>query len=177
MRFESRQIIPFPLEDVFRLIRDRLQELVPYLPNVKKIDTESRQQVGNGQIRLVNRWHGKGEIPKVAQKLVQPEKLAWLDTAVWDENDRTCRWEISPMFFRDNVSCKGANFYRAEGPDRTCMEITGEILIRTKGIPGVPRLLENKISEQIEKFIVKLLTPNLGSLAEGVTRYLQGGKK
>ena len=173
MKFESSQVIPFPLEDVNRLVRDNLQELVPYLPNVRRIDAESREEVGKGQIRFVNRWHGKGEVPKVAQKLVQPDKLAWLDTATWDENEKTCRWEITPMFFRENVACRGVNFYRAEGPGKTRMEITGDLTIQSKGIPGIPRLLEKKIAEQIEKFIVKLLTPNIGSLAEGATRYLQ----
>ena len=174
MKFESSQIIPFPIEQVFHLVRDQLEELVPFLPNVNKIEAQSKEEEGEGKVRIVNRWHGKGEIPKVARKLVSPDKLTWLDTAVWDDKERTCQWEITPMFFQENVGCKGINYYRPEGENKTRLQITGDMTIRAKGIRGVPRILEKKVSEQVEKFVVKLLTPNLESLAQGVTRYLQG---
>lgn len=177
MKFESKQSIPFGVDEVFYLIRDNLPALVPYLPNVRRIENESRVEESAGRVRLVNRWHGKGEVPKVAQKMVQPDKLTWLDTATWDENDKTCRWEITPMFFRESVSCRGVNYYKAESPSRTRLEITGDLVIQPRGIPGVPRLLEKKVAEQIEKFIVKLLTPNLASLAVGATRCLQEIRK
>ncbi len=173
MKFESSQIIPFPIEQVFYLVRDQLEELVPFLPNVNKIEAQSKEEEGEGKVRIVNRWHGKGEIPKVARKLVSPDKLTWLDTAVWDDKERTCQWEITTMFFKENVACKGINYYSPEGENKTRLQITGDMTIRAKGIRGVPRLLEKKVSEQVEKFVVKLLTPNLESLAQGVTRYLK----
>lgn len=173
MKFESSQIIPFPIEQVFQLVRDQLEELVPFLPNVNKIEMESEKDEGNGKLRILNRWHGKGEIPKVAQKLVSPDKLTWLDTAVWDDKERTCQWEITPMFFQGNVACKGINYYREEGENKTLLQVNGDLTIQAKGIRGVPRLLEKKVSAQIEKFVVRLLTPNLDSLAQGVTQYLQ----
>ncbi len=172
MKFESSQIIHFPIDEVYSLVRDGLLELVPFLPNVNKIEIESKEELGGGKVRVVNRWFGKGDIPKVAQKLVQPDKIAWLDTAIWDDEQKTCRWEISPMFFQENVSCKGVNFYKEEGEGKTRLEITGELTVQSKGIPGVPRLLAKKVSDQVEKFIVKLLTPNLANLAQGVTQYL-----
>ena len=77
------------------------------------------------------------------------------------------------MFFKDNVSCKGVNYYRSEGKDKTKLEITGDLTVQTKGIPGIPRLLEKKAAGQIEKFIVKLLSPNMQSLGQGVSQYLK----
>lgn len=176
MKFESTQVIPFPIEEVYRLVRDQLLELVPFLPNVKKIEIESIERNGD-KVHVTNRWYGKGDIPKVAQKFVQQDKVAWLDTAVWDEEKKTCRWEITPMFFQEHVSCKGVNFYKEEGEGKTRLEITGELAVQAKGIKGVPRLLERKVSEQIEKFIVRLLTPNLANLAQGVTKYLDQQEK
>lgn len=173
MKFQSSQAIPFPVDTVFRLVRDRLQELVPFLPNVKTIETESREELENGRILLVNRWYGKGEIPVIVQKLVKPEALTWLDTATWDEEARTCSWNIKTMFLQDNINCAGVNYYRQEGRGKTRMEITGDLTISTKGVPGVPRLLEKKVSGQVEKVVVSLLTPNLESLAQGVIGYLR----
>jgi len=172
MEIHSAEIIDFAIDVVFPLVRDNLNELIPYMQNVKRIETESREAAGEGRIRLVNRWHAKGEVPKVVQTIVKPEMLTWLDTAIWDDGQKTCQWEITPMFFKGNVSCSGTNYYKPQGKDRTKLEITGDLTIQVKGIPGVPRLLEKKIASQIEKFIVKLLTPNLTSLARGISQYL-----
>jgi hypothetical protein len=177
MKFQSSQVIPFAVDEVFVLVRDRLQDLVPYMPNVVKIVTESREEAQQGQVvHVLNRWYGKAEIPKAVAKLIDPEKIAWLDTATWDSGPKSCRWEIKPMFFQDSVRCSGINFYRPEGNGGTRLEITGDLTVQTKGIPGVPRVLAGKISEQVEKFIVKLLTPNLDNLAKGVTLFLTDRK-
>jgi len=45
MQFQSSQVIDFPIERVFFLVRDCLAELVPFLPNVKKIEVDSREEV------------------------------------------------------------------------------------------------------------------------------------
>ena len=173
MKFQSSQVIPFAVDDVFVLVRDRLQDLVPYLPNVVKIVMESREEPDGKTVRVLNRWYGKAEIPKAVVKLIDPEKIAWLDTAVWDSEQKKCRWEIQPMFFKENVTCSGINTYRSEGEGRTVLEITGDLSVQTRGVPGVSRVLAGKISAQVEKFLVKLLTPNLNSLAQGVTQFLQ----
>jgi hypothetical protein len=172
MEIYSAQVIDFAIDKVYPLVRDNLNDLVPYLQNVKRIETEAKEDLGEGRIRLINRWHGKGEIPKVVQSIVKPEMITWLDTAVWNDEDKSCHWEIQTMFFKDNIRCKGINYYKPQGQDRTKLEITGDLTIHLKGIPGVPRLLEKKISSQVEKFIVKLLTPNMSSLAQGVNQYL-----
>jgi len=173
MEFKSSQVIPFSVDEVFVLVRDRLQDLVPYLPNVVKIVTEAREESDPKILRVLNRWYGKADIPKAVSKLIDPDKIAWLDKAEWDSERKTCRWEIQPMFFKEYVSCSGLNTYRAEGANATRLEITGELTVQSRGFPGVPRVLASKISGQVEKFVVKLLTPNLESLARGVTRFLQ----
>ena len=85
MKFESSQVIPFSVDRVFCVVRDDLQNLVPFMPNVKKIEVESVDNPGEGRVKLVNRWYRKGDIPKMIQKIIQPEMLTWLDTAIWDE--------------------------------------------------------------------------------------------
>jgi hypothetical protein len=176
MEVYSAQIIDFPVDVVYPLVRDNLKELVPYMQNVKRIETESHEALGEGRIRLVNRWYAVGEIPKVVQVMIKPEMLTWLDTALWNDAEKTCQWEISTMFFRENVRCSGINYYTPQGKDKTKLEITGDLTIQVKGIPGVPRLLEKKIGSQVEKFIVKLLTPNMSSLAQGISQYLSKKK-
>lgn len=178
VRFQSCQEIPFPAEEVFALVRDGLPDLVPFLPNVESIELVSREELGPGLVKVVHRWHGKAEIPSVVARFVPVGAVGWTDTAVWDERERSCRWKIEPAFWGGHVRCEGVNLYRSgAGGAGTRLEITGDLQVGTGGIPGVPRLLQSKAAEQIEKFVVRLLTPNLDSLARGVTRFLEKGKK
>ena len=43
MELVARTLILFPRDLVFQTLRERLPELVPYLPNVKRIQTLERQ--------------------------------------------------------------------------------------------------------------------------------------
>lgn len=178
VRFESYQEIPFPVEQVFELVRDRLSGLVPFLPNIEKIEPVFREESGPGRVKIVNRWHGKAEIPSVLARFLPAGVLGWTDTAMWDEGERSCRWRIEPAFLGGQVRCEGINLYRSgPGGVETRLEIRGDLTVAPDGLPGVPRLLQRKAAEQIEKFVTKLLTPNLDSLARGVTRFLEKGGK
>src|SRR6516162_7694499 len=108
MELKADARISFPREVVFRTYRDRLPELIPHLPNVKRISVEKREDDAGGQkgvVKMVNLWEAKGEIPKVAQSIIRPEMLAWLDYAQWNQNDWTCAWRIETKMFTENIKC------------------------------------------------------------------------
>ena len=174
MEIKSNDTVDYPVDIVFTTLRDRLQEFASTIPNIKKLEVTSREEADDGTVKMENRWYGRGEIPKMVQSVVKPEMLSWVDTAVWDETDHTCRWEIETAFFKDNLRCTGVNFYRSKGEGRTEIEITGNLEVSLKGIPGVPRIFEKKIRSQVEKFIIKLVTPNLRKINEGLRIYLAG---
>jgi hypothetical protein len=44
--------------------------------------------------------------------------------------------------------------------------------VDAKNLPGVPRLLAGKIVGEVEKFVVKMITPNLTSVNRGIESYL-----
>lgn len=171
MKVEADAHIDFPRDLVFRTYRDRLPELVPYLPNVKQITVESREEEGE-VVRLVNRWVAAGEIPKVARSVIKPEMLIWLDHATWHQDEWYCDWRIEHATFARQVHCQGRNQYREEG-DRTLIEIRGELSVDAARIPGIPRMLAGTITPVIERFIVQTIRPNLVSTADGVGAFLQ----
>ena len=43
MKLSAESVLPFPREVVYRAYRDRLVELVPFLPNVRAIEVQSRK--------------------------------------------------------------------------------------------------------------------------------------
>ncbi|MBK8013298.1 MAG: hypothetical protein IPK13_18330 [Deltaproteobacteria bacterium] len=173
MKIEANARMPYPRSLVFSTYRDRLPKLVPFLPNIKGIEVLSRQDEPElGQTRLVNRWHAKGDIPKVAQKILKPEMLAWDDHASWDERAWTVDWRIETKMFTESVRCHGHNVYLEDG-EGTLLQIRGELEVNLAGIPGVPRFLAGSIAPAVERFIVALLTPNLTSVAKGLEAFLR----
>ena len=175
MKLEADARIAFPRELVFSTYRDRLPQLVPYLPDIKSITVQERVEDADGKpgvTRLLNLWEASTEVPKVAQGVIKPDMMAWLDHATWDQNAWTCDWRIETKMFTENVHCRGHNTYRAEG-DETILEIRGELDVSLKGVPGVPKFLAGKVAPHIEKFIVNLLQPNLVSVADGLQAFLK----
>ncbi len=78
MKLEADARISFPRELVYSTYRDRLPELVPYLPNITGITVKSREDEGQVS-KLLNVWDAQAEIPKVAQAIIKPEMASWLD--------------------------------------------------------------------------------------------------
>jgi len=171
MKVEADTYVDFPRELVFRTYRDRLSELVPYLPNIKQITVESREDSGD-VIKLLNRWEANAEVPKVARSVVKPEMMVWLDHATWTESTWTCDWRIEHATFAEQVTCGGRNRYIDEG-GRTRLEIRGELSVDAARIPGVPRMLAGTLAPVIERFIVQTIRPNLVSTADGVQAFLR----
>ena len=172
MKLQADARIAFPRPVVFAAYRDRLPEMLDYLPDIKAITVESREEVGPGQSKLLNIWEANSTVPKVAQRIITPDMLAWKDHASWNENDWTCDWRIETRMFTDNVDCGGHNEYVADG-DETILKIRGNLDVQLKGIPGVPSFLAGTVKPHVEKFIVDLLTPNLVSIAGGLERFLK----
>ncbi len=171
MKIEADARISFSRALVFETYRDRLPELVPYLPNIKRITVQKRDDDA-GTSRLLNLWEAKGEIPKVAQTIIKPEMVAWDDHAFWNQNDWTCEWRTEPKMFTENIRCAGKNRYLEDG-DHTILEIRGDLEIDLKGVRGVPSFLASRVAPHVERFIVDLLRPNLVSVADGLEKFLQ----
>ncbi|MBZ0253625.1 MAG: hypothetical protein K8I02_09830, partial [Candidatus Methylomirabilis sp.] len=160
----------YPREVVYRTLRDKLPEVAAFLPDVERIDVKEHAVEGP-RVRFVNEWHASAEIPKVAQAFIKPDMLSWTDYALWDETDWSTEWRLETRFFKDKVKVGGRNFYKEEG-GRTCVCVRGDLKIEAS-VPGVPKLLQGKVAGEIERFVVRLITPNLTSLTKGLRKYLE----
>ncbi|MEL7368774.1 MAG: hypothetical protein AAFN74_07675 [Myxococcota bacterium] len=172
MKLEADARIAFARPVVYAAYRDRLPEMLPYLPNIKAITVEKREEAGEGITKLLNLWEAKGDVPKVAQRIITPDMFAWHDHASWNQNDWTCDWRIETRMFTEKVNCSGHNEYIEDG-DGTILKIRGNLDMDLKGIPGVPSFLAGTVRPHVEKFIVDLLTPNLLSIADGLEKFLK----
>lgn len=171
MRIESDSVIKYPLETTFRTYRDELPQFAPYLPNVRSIRVDSREEQ-DGIVRLVNVWEGGGDIPKAVRGLLRENMLAWHDYATWDETEMRCDWHIKTHSFEEAVRCSGTNRFVPIDDVRTRLEIRGDLNIDLKKVRGVPSFLAGSLGGTVEQFMVKQITTNLTSVAEGLTAYL-----
>jgi hypothetical protein len=172
MDLRAEAILEGSREDVFRVYRDKMVDLVPYLPNIRGIEVKSRKDEGP-KTELVNVWHGGGEIPATIRNLLSDGALSWTDYAVWDEPSLTCDWRSESHAFREAVDSRGHDDFVALGPNRTAIRITGRIVVDATKVPKVPRLLAGTLGKAIEAFLVKQIQDNLKEVARGVERYLK----
>lgn len=170
-RIDIRDHINYDRTTVYETFRDKLVELKPFLPTVKDIVQESYDRDGD-DVNIVNIWYAADEdIPMIAQKFIKPEMLQWTDRATWHDGSHACDWDMEVGFLQEAISCNGTTYYRESG-DRTEINITGELRVDARKIPGVPRILAGKVGDAVEKFVVKMITPNLKEVNRGAEKYL-----
>ena len=170
LRADAR--IPFAREVVFAAYRDDIQELLPYLPNVRSIEIKSRKDDGP-KVALVNEWHGGGEIPAPLRAVLGNSMLSWTDYATWDSEALRCDWRTETRAFGDALRCAGSNLFAADGAAGTLLEIRGTIEVDAKKIRGVPSFLAGKVGRSLEEFLGGRIEANVLETAKGLTRYLE----
>lgn len=172
MKFSLVDELPYPREVVFRTHRDKLVEMVPYLPNVKSVVVESRIVEGP-VVKLVNLWAGTtDDVPAVIRPLVKPELLTWVDRATWDESKWRVEWDIQLSALSDAITARGSNTFREEDGE-TVIHMQGEFIIHPDRVPGVPGFVARAAAPALERFVVGLLQPNLRKTNESVKQYIR----
>jgi hypothetical protein len=163
--------IPFPRSLVYATYRDKLLDLVPYMPNVQRIAVQSRSEQ-SGLIHLVNEWQGGGEIPVAARMFLNENLLSWTDYTTWNDAEFTADWRNQTHAFTEAVHCAGKNRFLEKG-GKTLVETRGELIIDPQKLKHVPHFLTHQIAHLIEGVLSKTIAPNLQHMGEGVSRYLQ----
>jgi len=98
--------------------------------------------------------------------------LQWWDYASWKRDEWQCRWRTELGFLREAISCSGVNTFSEVG-GQTRLRLSGTITVDGRKIPGIPNLLAGKVSQAVEAFVVKLITPNLTAINRGLENYLR----
>ncbi|MFH1468933.1 MAG: hypothetical protein ABIO70_31395 [Pseudomonadota bacterium] len=174
MQIHSVSLVHHPRAAVFRAYRDRLSEIAAYIPDVREIKVQTREDAG-GVVKIHNVWVAQCEVPTALKVVLKPENLMWDDFATWDEATMICDWEIKTRVFREMVSCRGRNTF-AEQRGTTSVLLTGDLTIDIASLPGVPGFMARRLGPQVEKFIVSLITPNLERVNQSLEKFLDDHK-
>jgi hypothetical protein len=168
-------VLPFPRQRVFDAYRDRLLELLPYLPNIRGIEVRSRQDEPP-RVHLVNIWRGGGDIPAAVRTFLSESMLSWTDHATWHGQEFTCQWRIETHAFTEAVTCAGQNRYvELDGGRSTLVELRGDLTIDARKLKGVPGFLAGTVARTAEQMLVGKIQPNLLETAAGIRRLLEAG--
>ncbi|MGE3634035.1 MAG: hypothetical protein AB7P00_29310 [Sandaracinaceae bacterium] len=171
MRIHSESLISHPQPLVYEAYRDRLAEIAEYMPDIKEIRVEKRDEKP-GVVTIHNVWIANNEIPVFARAFIKPEMLQWDDFAEWKDEEGRVYWKLKLRVFSDNVTCGGTNTFKKVDDESTKVVLDGDLDIDLKSMPGVPRLLAGGLKPKVEQFIVSLITPNLEKVNASLQRYL-----
>ncbi|RAM48458.1 MAG: hypothetical protein C6Y22_27800 [Hapalosiphonaceae cyanobacterium JJU2] len=163
--------ISFPRSLVYATYRDKLVELIPYMPNIRQIEVKSRREEDR-RVYSINEWHGGGEIPLAARAILSEDMLSWTEYNTWNEAEFLVEWQIKTHVYTEAVYCAGKNRFLADG-DRTIIKSRGELTIDSKQIKGVPWFIASKVADIVEDFLGKKIEPNLLQMSEGVRQFLE----
>jgi len=171
MRIHSESLIRHPQPSVYEAYRDRLPEIAAYIPDVKEIRVESREDGPDAAI-IHNVWIADREVPVFARAFITPDMLKWDDYAEWRDAESRVYWKLRLRVFTESVTCGGTNTFSRVDENSTKVCLEGDLDIDVKKIPGVPRLLAGGVKPKVEKFIVSLITPNLKQVNESLQQFL-----
>ncbi|PKN56644.1 MAG: hypothetical protein CVU56_15015 [Deltaproteobacteria bacterium HGW-Deltaproteobacteria-14] len=170
MDFSFRAKIAGPVDRVLVMLRDRLTDLVPFLPTVDAI-AEVEREVDGPRVRIVNAWQGNSHgVPTFARPFVTKAMTAWHDRALWDSDARTITWSFEPNRFQKLYTCSGLNYIRELDDGATELEINGSLIIHPEHLP-LPGPLARKFAPKITSWAVGKVQPNLMLVPQAIQRF------
>ena len=169
-KFKSVIIVKHPQALVWKAMRDRLPEMVPFLDNVASIVQMHREERTAGYVQLINLWKADVKIPAAIQSIIDAPNLSWLDRAEWSESRSECRWSIEPQFLTDSIRCAGStHFEPAIGGTGTRITFEGELEISANNIPGLPGFAQTAASHAMESLVTSLVPQNFRKITDAIS--------
>jgi hypothetical protein len=172
MDYQVNDCLQFPVDSVYPAMRDRLTELVPYLPDIKSITVEEREVLGEGHLHVVSRWMAENRIPRLLRSFIKPEQLGWLNYADWNDATHSVSYRLEMLFFKEYIQVNGEDFYSSTSDGGCEVRLRGKLHLDLSKHPAVPRLLAKSLQSAIERLVRSLIKPNLSKVNRGVEQLL-----
>jgi len=173
MDFQFDEVIGFSAERVYSALRDRTPELVPYLPEVDRIETVERVTQEDGRLRLTNVWQGnKKSAPFAARPFLTKQMMQWRDVATWDEAERRLHWKFETMHFESLFQCEGTNYFESVDDGSCKLRVTGTLETYPERVPGVSNTMGRRLAPKADRWLINMLMPNISRLPGAINALL-----
>jgi hypothetical protein len=166
MRIEREDFVLHPADEVYPLVRDRIEVLLPHLPGVESVEIVSRTQEGKGRTRVRSRW--KIRPPAFVRRLLPPAALFWEEDALWIDK----RYCVEPHVQGYGYESQAKTFYEPAS-DWTRVRIEAEITFRPETV-DIPKENLEKIVAGAEDALREAIEPNMLALIEAIRERLGG---
>lgn len=164
MDFTLTEKLPVPREALFPTLRDRVESLPAHMSNVESIQERSRTTLASGVVEREAVWRGAVRaVPEPLRPMVRADMLVWQEHTRWDRDAWTTTWSIQLPILSGVFTARGEDRF-LETLEGCAVRIRGELTVHpdeVPPVPGVPRPLLRLMAPQIERFVVRLLDPNL----------------
>lgn len=169
-------VLKHPAAEVWRVMRDELEQLAKLQDGIRELRIEQREPQGECGVRVVSVWEADVSVPALAAPYLDPDMFRWTDDAVWDDTRRECCWRITTHHLADRISCAGTTRYEpALGGRGTRVTMHGGFHWDLHGFLEVPRAFEAGVSLGIESFVGSMVQRNYRKILEAARQYLDGG--
>lgn len=164
MRFEREEFLLHPVARVYPLVRDHVQDLLPHLPGIARIEVLSREPAGKGKTRVRSRWTIRP--PALIGRLLPPAALVWEEDALWIDSQRSVGSKIQGYGYesRTKVSYQAASDY-------TRVRFEAEIVLHPDRM-DLPKESFEKIMSSGRDALREAIEPNLTAFLEAIRERL-----
>jgi len=164
MRFDIPQKFTGPPDAVARIYTEpRFYELLGDLPKLGKPEVLDRREEGP-VVHLAVRFRFTGNLSAAVTRVVDPNRLSWVEESVHDLEQLTMTFRMKPDHYADRLRSEGTAQYQSAGDGGTRRVTEGELAVR---VPLVGRSAEGAI--------VSGLRDHLAAEVEVVERILSDG--
>lgn len=151
---KSEYKIPADAKTVFTTMRDDYKGYWKDLPNIEKFKVLEDKKISAKKKRVVIEWTGRAPIPKILQHLLSPKMLKWVDTGIWNEEDRTLEWDSKTYYYSDLFTSRGKWHIKPDGKhkDASVVVLDGFVEIRMPIFGGIAeKIIAHHLMQNLKK--------------------------
>ncbi|MEO8763369.1 MAG: hypothetical protein ABI416_03740 [Ginsengibacter sp.] len=174
MKFKTISIIKFRVDIAWNTMLNKLPDIANDVDDLESITEIERTILPGNMTRVVNVWKSKPRLPAMVMKYINPDMLAWTDTANWKEEDKTIEWEIRSHHFHEEMHCKGTTVFETAMGGKGCrltfsgsLEWKGKVLSLSFGI------LDSTIAKAVEGVLTQMIPSNFRKITEVMSKYIE----
>ena len=158
--------IDHPTEVVYATLRDRLSELVGYIPDLAELKRVSFERSSGSGVEITSHWRASTPIPAVAESVLPKDLFQWTQVALWKDDDRSVEYRLHGFGF----GASGVVHFLSEGGG-TVVKATVYVDIQFERFM-VPKWVVKKVHPLVEKNVRRVLHANMVGLVNGLRSYL-----
>ena len=148
MKFKLEHDFNWPADKITDILK-RGEDIIPMedLPNVSQRKRVEQRREGDKLYSKLE-WCVHGQIPKIAQKVIRPETLTFIEQTIWDDNTCMFTTRIIPHFFKDKLVCRSTSQWLPIGENKCRRTFQGNIEVK---FPLFGKIMEKTIVDYMRK--------------------------